>query len=95
MMPASTSPAIDQGAAAGASTDQRGQSRVFDVPNLANAAGGDGADIGAVELQAGEYIAPPTTSAKKKCKKKKKKSSAESAKKTKKKCKKKKKKKGS
>src|SRR5262245_9329789 len=82
MRPASTSPAIDHGIAAGGSTDQRGQSRVFDVPNLANAAGGDGADIGAVELQAGEYTAPPaTTTAKKKCKKKKKKHAAEVAKK--------------
>ena len=60
MRPASTSPAIDRGVAAGASTDQRGQPRVFDVPSLSNAAGGDGADIGAFELQSSEYVPPPS-----------------------------------
>ena len=60
MRPASTSPAIDRGVGAGASTDQRGQPRVFDVPSLSNAAGGDGADIGAFELQSSEYVPPPS-----------------------------------
>jgi parallel beta-helix repeat protein/predicted outer membrane repeat protein len=91
MAPASTSPAIDKGAAFGLSTDQRGLPRPFDVPSIANSAGAgaDGSDIGAVEYQA--PAAP-----KKKCKKKHKKHkrSAQSAKKKHKKhgCKKKKKK---
>jgi CSLREA domain-containing protein len=58
MMPASTSPAIDQGQATFPGTDQRGQP-VFEVPTIANAVGGDGADIGAVELQSFEYVPPP------------------------------------
>jgi hypothetical protein len=47
MAPAPDSPVIDAGFAFGLATDQRGQSRPFDVPALANA--GDGSDIGAVE----------------------------------------------
>lgn len=46
------SPAIDHGKAFGATTDQRGRPRPSDFPTIANAAGGDGSDIGAVELQA-------------------------------------------
>jgi hypothetical protein len=96
--PAATSPAVDAGSAFGLTTDQRGSTRPFDAPTIPSAAGGDGSDIGAVELQAGDVPpAPsppsPTTPVqkkKKKCKKKKHKRSAESAKK--KKCKKKKKK---
>ena len=42
------SPALDQGESSGASTDQRGVARPFDS-SIANAAGGDGADIGAYE----------------------------------------------
>ena len=54
-LPAVTSPAIDQGKRAGPGRDQRGLPRPFDVPTIPNsAAGGDGSDIGAVELQAGE-----------------------------------------
>jgi len=52
------SPAIDQGAAATdpntgnpITTDQRGFTRPVDRPNVANAAGGDGSDIGAFEVQ--------------------------------------------
>jgi len=50
------SPAIDQGKrdavpALAGDTDQRGLPRVFDDANVANATGGDGSDIGAVELQ--------------------------------------------
>jgi hypothetical protein len=98
--PATTSPVIDAGSAFGLTSDQRGLGRPFDAPTIANAAGGDSADIGAVELQVGDVTpAPPssgpstpttptTPTKKKKCKKKKHKRSAESAKK--KKCKKKK-----
>ena len=54
------SPAIDKGASAGLTgnltTDQRGPGfpRVFDDSAIGNAAGGDGADIGAFELQSGQ-----------------------------------------
>src|ERR1041384_2031344 len=45
------SPAIDKGKNLnGDTTDQRGFSRTSDVPAIANAAGGDGTDIGACEL---------------------------------------------
>ncbi len=50
MLPEQDSPVIDQGSSSGAATDQRGEPRVIDRPP-ANAAGGDGADIGAVELR--------------------------------------------
>jgi hypothetical protein len=43
------SPAIDQGESSGSTTDQRGFRRPVDRPAIANAAGGDGADIGAFE----------------------------------------------
>ncbi|HUJ10780.1 MAG TPA: choice-of-anchor Q domain-containing protein [Verrucomicrobiae bacterium] len=42
------SPAIDAGNSFGLGTDQRGKPR-YDNPNVANATGGDGADIGAYE----------------------------------------------
>jgi hypothetical protein len=45
------SPAHDQGAAGTLATDQRGLDRVHDDPAVANAEGGDGADVGAFELQ--------------------------------------------
>jgi hypothetical protein len=45
------SPAIDKGNSFGLTTDQRGQLRPFDNPNISNAAGGDGSDIGAYENQ--------------------------------------------
>ena len=44
------SPAIDQGVSEGLSTDQRGMPRTADQPNISNASGGDGTDIGAFEL---------------------------------------------
>ena len=45
------SPAIDKGTNfTGAVTDQRGQPRTYDNPGLANAAGGEGTDIGAFEF---------------------------------------------
>ena len=50
--PSSTSPAIDQGKTMGAANDARGRNRPYDNPTIPNAAGGDGSDIGAVELQA-------------------------------------------
>lgn len=46
------SPAIDQGksnAIMATGTDQRGEPRPFDDPNVPNASGGDGSDIGAYE----------------------------------------------
>jgi hypothetical protein len=49
------SPAIDQGKNFGPATDQRGAPRPFDFPSITNA-GGDGSDIGAIEL------GPPTLS---------------------------------
>jgi Chlamydia polymorphic membrane protein (Chlamydia_PMP) repeat len=53
MLPAASSRAIDQGAAFGAATDQRTRTRPFEFAEVPNstAAGADGSDIGAVELQ--------------------------------------------
>jgi hypothetical protein len=103
-LPAATSPVVDKGLASGPARggpteeDQRESARPIDVPAIANAAGGDASDIGAVELTLAEAAlpvnpVPPTTTQppkkkKKKCKKKAKKKSAAAAKK----CKKKKKK---
>jgi hypothetical protein len=90
MLPDVLSPLVDKGTAPSRLvTDQRGDPRTVDT-NAANAARGDGTDIGAVELQTG----PPAPAVKKaKCKKPKRKShSAQSAKKKHKKCKKKKRK---
>jgi parallel beta helix pectate lyase-like protein len=52
--PAIASPVIDQGAAFGLGSDQRGLGRPVEIPTIPNAAGGDGSDIGAVELQPSE-----------------------------------------
>lgn len=49
LMPAISSPLIDQGNSFGTTTDQRGFARTLDFPQIANASGGDGTDIGAVE----------------------------------------------
>jgi hypothetical protein len=47
------SPALDRGSSAGAVVDQRGLSTPFDIGSIANAPdGGNGSDIGAVEMQA-------------------------------------------
>jgi hypothetical protein len=46
------SPALDKGSAFGATTDQRGLPRPVDLAEIGNLEGGDGADIGAFELQA-------------------------------------------
>jgi hypothetical protein len=51
MAPAAGSPAIDAGSSFGETTDQRGDPRPIDFPGITNAAGGDGADIGAFEVQ--------------------------------------------
>ncbi len=51
MAPAAGSPAIDAGSALGQTTDQRGDPRPVDFPGIANATDGDGADIGAFEVQ--------------------------------------------
>jgi hypothetical protein len=45
------SPAVDAGASPGLSSDQRGVQRPIDFPGIQDAAGGDGSDIGAFELQ--------------------------------------------
>ena len=47
-----SSPAVDQGIGDGLTDDQRGLTRPVDFSSIANAPGGDGADIGAFELQA-------------------------------------------
>lgn len=44
------SPAIDKGISNSFTTDQRGVARAVDDPVVANAAGGDGTDIGSYEL---------------------------------------------
>jgi Ca2+-binding RTX toxin-like protein len=54
MAPLSGSPVVDHGRTpAGETTDQRGEKRPFDLPEIGNsaAAGADGADIGAYERQ--------------------------------------------
>jgi predicted outer membrane repeat protein len=56
--PALSSPVIDKGLS-DSSVDQRGSSRPFDVTSIANGPGGDASDIGAVELQASDFPAPP------------------------------------
>ncbi|HYI12519.1 MAG TPA: cadherin-like domain-containing protein [Thermoanaerobaculia bacterium] len=43
--------AVDKGNSDGVTTDARGDARPCDQPAIANAAGGDGADIGAFEVQ--------------------------------------------
>jgi hypothetical protein len=45
-------PGIDKGSSFGATQDQRGLPRIVDFPSIPNATGGDGADIGAFEIQA-------------------------------------------
>jgi hypothetical protein len=50
MMPQTGSAAIDNGKSFGLTIDQRGRPRTFDNPSVPNAGGGDGTDIGAVEV---------------------------------------------
>jgi hypothetical protein len=84
VLPADTSPAINKGKSFALGTDQRGLTRPVEFPGIANstAAGADGADIGAVEVQLPPPPPPPAPSgggstpsgqraaAKKRCKKK-------------------------
>lgn len=53
------SPALDAGSASSLTTDQRGWSRPFDLNNVGNAAGSNGADIGAYEKIVCAQIAMP------------------------------------
>jgi len=63
LLPAGTSPLIDQGHAPTLTTvDQRGLTRPVDT-GVANATGGDGSDIGAVELPAASVVVPATPAA--------------------------------
>jgi alpha-L-arabinofuranosidase len=57
----SGSPAIDQGNAFGITADQRGKMRPFDDPAVPNAGGGDGSDIGSVEVGAPPLCAECST----------------------------------
>jgi hypothetical protein len=52
--------AIDAGFASGGTTDQRGLLRPVDFPDLPNATGGDGSDIGAFEFQSPMATPTPT-----------------------------------
>lgn len=49
---------MDKGQSFSSAIDQRGVKRIYDNPALANAPGGDGADIGAMEAQPA-YSGPP------------------------------------
>ncbi len=63
MRPAINSPAIDQGGGSVTTVDARGYARPADDPAIANAAGGDGRDVGAVEFafnSAPDITAPAT-----------------------------------
>jgi predicted outer membrane repeat protein len=59
-LPQLGSPAIDQSSAVGLvslgiTTDQRGSARILDDPAIDNATGGDGSDIGAIEVTPEDY----------------------------------------
>lgn len=56
MTPQPGSPVIDQGKSFGATTDQRGRPRPYDNPGIPNAPGGDGSDIGAVEVSPANFV---------------------------------------
>ena len=85
------SPAIDAGFSE-FTTDQRDLTRPFDFTNIPNASGGNGTDIGAVEIQAPAVVPeptpptqpPPAQPTKKKCKKGKKRAASAKKKKCKK-----------
>lgn len=51
MLPAVSGPAVDQGTTFGLLADQRKVVRPINFPSIPDAAGGNGADVGAVELQ--------------------------------------------
>jgi predicted outer membrane repeat protein len=60
MLPAGTSPVIDQGHAPNSlKTDQRGDARTVEVAGIPDPPGGDGTDIGALELSANSVTVPP------------------------------------
>jgi hypothetical protein len=61
MKPAPTSPAVDKGKSFGLNDDQRGRNRPVDISTIANRTGGDGADIGAVELSSATDTPPTST----------------------------------
>jgi hypothetical protein len=64
MLPAGTSPVIDQGhAPKDLNTDQRGDQRTVEVGGIPDPPGGDGTDIGAVELPASAVVVPPAPQA--------------------------------
>jgi hypothetical protein len=54
-----TSPAVDAGTGNGLATDQRGLTRTVDLPEVPNAPGSDGTDMGATEIQ-GDPPPPPS-----------------------------------
>jgi hypothetical protein len=95
LKPGVGSPVVDQGHSY-STFDQRLGPRTVDNPSVANVTGGDGTDIGSVELSVAEGTAPPPptgtsppatpppTTPKKKCKKHKKAASAKKCKKKKK-----------
>jgi parallel beta-helix repeat protein len=56
-LPADTSPVINKGAAFGLTTDQRGGPRPLGFPGISNAPGGDGSDIGALEVESNSFKA--------------------------------------
>ena len=56
MAPAYNSPVINQGNSESETEDQRGEPRPADLPGYPVASGGDGSDIGAVELQPSEVL---------------------------------------
>jgi hypothetical protein len=59
MLPAGTSPVIDQGHAdASVTIDQRGDPRTVEVPGITDPPGGDGTDIGSLELPASAVVLP-------------------------------------
>ena len=55
------SPAIDGGKSFSLSADQRGSPRTYDNPNIANATGGDGTDVGAYEASELRIVGIQTT----------------------------------
>ena len=58
MVPAGTSPVIDQGHSQSGTTDQRGGPRTINVPGMIDPPGGDGTDIGSVELPVSAVVVP-------------------------------------
>jgi alpha-L-arabinofuranosidase len=60
MAPTFFSPVIDQGKSFGTPTDQRGKPRPYDNLSIPNAAGGDGADIGAYEAGTNLFLVTNT-----------------------------------